>query len=1019
MCLPTLATKYIGRVLLTFLVAFSGLILSTSSIFAATFDIHSNDVTGLINAINISNSNGEDNIINLDHNSTYLLTNKISSPYSDIGLPLITGNITINGNESIIKRDKTSLRFRIFAIEAPGFLTLNNITLSKGESVDVINGHENPYDNYDYYGGGAILNLNGTLIINDSIISENLAYEGGGGGIWVENNSVTTINNTTLSNNQVLGAASGGMLVVRGTANINVENSIIANNFAENNGGVLYSNSTGNITLNNNLISNNSAKNHGGAIHNHKGNIVLNKNDVNKNNVTTISSSFGLGGAIYNQIGGAITITNSNFTNNTATNTTTDNGGFLYNRGIASVNNSCIAGNSSTSLANFGSHINAQQNWWGGSVGPNQPGTDTVSGDVDFTNWLTSCPPLASSSPSPSPKTPVVLLPGLGGSWNTAAMISGGSGGSWKKTPFVKIYDNLKETFLNSAGYTEGDNYFEFYYDWRKPLASLADSFKDYLVNIVPGDTKVNLVGHSLGGMVARAYAQKYGWDKINQIVTSGSPHEGAIKAWQGWSGAEIGDRWSWEWIGLQLYLQIHKDNYTSPVKAVRDLAPGLIDLSPIFDFAKNNSNQVISVNSMSSFNSYLAGLKTSLSADLKKLMTTISGLEQSNDQDTVEWIKLTDRSLTDQLLGKWSDGKPESFEYTTEGDLTVLKKSALIEGATPTIINASHGELVETSAGIQAILDALGITVTPLTNTSDLPRNPSLIFFLHSPAKIQVTAPDGSQAGEDVAAPMSNSIYSAEDKLLVIYNAVAGDYQVKVIGSGNGSYHLEIGQLTKDGEKWSAVANNITTGQTDSYQLTFNPDQPLDNPLSKETAKTYLKLAKFRLEQLKEDINNQSISLRNKRNQIVYINQTIRLIDRALIYLKANNLTLAEKYIQAAIGTNYLLRQKVNQLSDINAAGERLIKAFLKTDSQSAKPISKILADRQLSTADKLHNQVVSKIKKKISGENLGVGETLSLAEEWLNQAQASSADNRYAETYIYSLVSRILSNEVSRLVK
>jgi len=77
MCLPTLATKYIGRVLLTFLVAFSGLILSTSSIFAATFDIHSNDVTGLINAINISNSNGEDNIINLDHNSTYLLTNKI------------------------------------------------------------------------------------------------------------------------------------------------------------------------------------------------------------------------------------------------------------------------------------------------------------------------------------------------------------------------------------------------------------------------------------------------------------------------------------------------------------------------------------------------------------------------------------------------------------------------------------------------------------------------------------------------------------------------------------------------------------------------------------------------------------------------------------------------------------------------------------------------------------------------------------------------------------------------------
>ncbi|MBU1323128.1 hypothetical protein KKE75_03670, partial [Patescibacteria group bacterium] len=520
-------------------------------------------------------------------------------------------------------------------------------------------------------------------------------------------------------------------------------------------------------------------------------------------------------------------------------------------------------------------------------------------------------------------------------------------------------------------------------------------------------------------GMVARTYAQKYGLNKINQIVTTGSPHQGAIKAWQGWSGAEIGDRWSWEWIGLQLYLQIHKGEYTSPVKAVRDLAPGLIDLSPIFNFAKNSNNQEIDVTKMNSFNSYLAGLKIDLSTDLKKLMTTISGLEQSSDDDTVEWVKLADRSLTDQLLGKWADGKPESYQYTAEGDLTVLKKSALIEGAFTATVNATHVELVEISSGIQAILDALGITAIPQTNTSEIPRNPSLIFFLHSPANIQVTAPNGSQAGEGVAAPMSNSIYSAEDKLLVIYNALSGDYQIKVTGTASGSYQLEIGQLTKDGETWNSTANNISSSQTDSYQLSFNPDQLLDNPFSKETATTYLKLAKFRLEELKEDINNQSISLRNKRNQIVYINQTIRLIDRALTYLKINNFSLAEKYIQSAVETNYLLRQKANRLSDINSAGEWLIKAFLKTNSLSAKSIAKTLASRQLSTADKLHSQVVIKTKAKISGENLAVGEGLSLAEDFLNQAQASNAGKNYAEAYIYSLVSRLLSNEVSRLVK
>ena len=71
------------------------------------------------------------------------------------------------------------------------------------------------------------------------------------------------------------------------------------------------------------------------------------------------------------------------------------------------------------------------------------------------------------------------MLPGFGGSWNTQALISGGDEGIWKKTPFVKIYDNLKQTFLN-AGYTEGQNYFELYYDWRKPLDNLADQLKTF-----------------------------------------------------------------------------------------------------------------------------------------------------------------------------------------------------------------------------------------------------------------------------------------------------------------------------------------------------------------------------------------------------------------------------------------------------------------------------------------------------------------------------------------------------------
>jgi pimeloyl-ACP methyl ester carboxylesterase len=37
----------------------------------------------------------------------------------------------------------------------------------------------------------------------------------------------------------------------------------------------------------------------------------------------------------------------------------------------------------------------------------------------------------------------------------------------------------------------------------------------------------VILIGHSMGGLVLRAYLRRYGRDKVARIVTLGSPHQG------------------------------------------------------------------------------------------------------------------------------------------------------------------------------------------------------------------------------------------------------------------------------------------------------------------------------------------------------------------------------------------------------------------------------------------------------------------------------------------------------------
>lgn len=637
----------------------------------------------------------------------------------------------------------------------------------------------------------------------------------------------------------------------------------------------------------------------------------------------------------------------------------------------------------------------------------------------------------------PVEKIPVVMLPGLGGSWNTTAMITDGSGGDWKKTPYVRVYDNLKNTFLN-AGYAENNDYFEFYYDWRQSLENLANQFKLYLENTVldgkPLNTKVNLVGHSMGGMVARTYAQNYGADKINKLVTSGSPHQGAIPAWMGWSGAEVGDRWSWQWIGLQLYLQMHKGKYASPVAAIRDLAPGLNDLTPIFNFAKDKQDQEIPVTTMDSFNSYLNDLKNSLTAELKSVFNTIAGEEQNPNQDTVEWIKLKDRTLADKLLGRWPDGKPESELYTDEGDLIVLEKSALIDGTSLATVSASHVELVENQAGIQAILNALELnTATVSTAITSPARNPALIFFLHSPANIQVTAPDSSQAGEGINTPMPNSIYSPEDKLLVIYNAVTGNYLANIIGTTDGEYSLDIGQLTENGESWSTVENNIGQGQTNSYHIYFDTNNPQDNPLANPEAKIYLELAKYRLEELKEYVNQLSIKTSYKKYLTSHLNQVIKLVDKGISAYLLNNYNLVRRQTHSALSNNYLLRLIMDMLAErssineqtvsyfkteVNEIGKLLIQAFIKASDQAGVSVSKKLAQKELKEADKKYSQVLSLVVAKVKGENYSAGSSLELNESFLNTAKTGFESGDFNQAYINALVSRIISQELKSMI-
>jgi pimeloyl-ACP methyl ester carboxylesterase len=89
---------------------------------------------------------------------------------------------------------------------------------------------------------------------------------------------------------------------------------------------------------------------------------------------------------------------------------------------------------------------------------------------------------------------------------------------------------------------------FPFAYDWRQPLETVEGHLADFIEEVIDRtrllrhyhdagfgtDTfpaKVNLVAHSMGGLIVAAYLQKAGLEKVHKVVTVASPFRGSLEA--------------------------------------------------------------------------------------------------------------------------------------------------------------------------------------------------------------------------------------------------------------------------------------------------------------------------------------------------------------------------------------------------------------------------------------------------------------------------------------------------------
>jgi pimeloyl-ACP methyl ester carboxylesterase len=196
---------------------------------------------------------------------------------------------------------------------------------------------------------------------------------------------------------------------------------------------------------------------------------------------------------------------------------------------------------------------------------------DTVLGAAAIAViWALLIPPAIAQNARPSarPQRPLILVPGLLGSrlcrpdpadpsktqvvWGTLAALrqfptirlSNDRGatdpikpcGILREIVFLGLYTQdfyaPAIRHLEQIGYREGRELFIFDYDWRRSIFDNAVVLDRFVREKAP-DGQVDILGHSMGALVARIYAMHSGSDKVARLFSAGAPFYGSVKVYQ------------------------------------------------------------------------------------------------------------------------------------------------------------------------------------------------------------------------------------------------------------------------------------------------------------------------------------------------------------------------------------------------------------------------------------------------------------------------------------------------------
>ncbi|MGM7703433.1 lipase family alpha/beta hydrolase [Pseudalkalibacillus sp. Hm43] len=304
-------------------------------------------------------------------------------------------------------------------------------------------------------------------------------------------------------------------------------------------------------------------------------------------------------------------------------------------------------------------------------------------------------------------KTPVVFVPGLFGSMSDVIIPGTGSWGfglaGMVYEPFVLM--------LETMGYRRNHNLFVCFYDWSQRIEHSASHYLKKTIEQakqVTGSDKVNLISHSMGGLVTRAYVQgKEYKDDVDQLIILCTPNAGSPPNYSYWTGGELPlnapTQFNFVHFYMKMYLAYLSKRYKSnKIEVIHNHFKGLQDIMPCGDYGnylimneKGCSRMFVDYPDMKAQNPWLDQLNAErdIIQERNINVTLIAG----TDEETIRYLEV----VPSQSIIQWSDGKVTGAAYTNLGDGDAAMDSVFLLDGDQHTLNGTHIETLYKSESI------------------------------------------------------------------------------------------------------------------------------------------------------------------------------------------------------------------------------------------------------------------------------------------------------------------------------